>query len=185
MFDAFHIQSGWLHFSQGSGAVAGLFDRPAEAPGTRVAMQIDNLSRRTTREVFNDYAAPEEFSFAKSLVPVALARSEGDKLVSRSQSKRLTLRLERFQTVVLDFAGINNIGQGKMTFSVPATSTALATSVNTGLAPATMTLTMDPGRIATTLRQPGTNLYNGNFGTALNINLASPEAIRCTITGGN
>ena len=112
MFDAFHIPSGWLHFSQGSGAVAGLFDRPAEAPGTRVAMQIDNLSRRTTREVFNDYAAPEEFSFAKTLVPVAPARSEGDKLVSRSQSKRLTLRLERFQTVVLDFAGIDNIGQG-------------------------------------------------------------------------
>ena len=72
---------------------------------------------------------------------------------------------------------INNIGQGKMTFSVPATSTALATSVNTGLAPAIMTLTMDPGRITTTLRQPGTNLYNGNGGTALNINLASPEAV--------
>ena len=77
---------------------------------------------------------------------------------------------------------INNIGQGKMTFSVPATSTALATSVNTGLAPATMTLTMDPGRIATTLRQPGTNLYNGNFGTALNINLVSPEAINLSPT---
>ena len=72
---------------------------------------------------------------------------------------------------------INNIGQGKLTFSVPSTSTALAASVNTGLAPSTMTLTMDPGRVTTTLRQPGTNLYNGNSGTPLAINLASAEAI--------
>ena len=71
---------------------------------------------------------------------------------------------------------VNNIGKGKMTFSVPTTGTALAASVDTGLAPATMTLTMDPGRIANN-RQAGTNLYNGNNGTPLAINLASPEAI--------
>ena len=72
---------------------------------------------------------------------------------------------------------INNIGKGKLTFSVPATGNALAASVNTGLAPATMTLTMDPGRVTTNLRQPGTNLYAGSSGIAFAVNLASPEAI--------
>jgi hypothetical protein len=36
---------------------------------------------------------------------------KGEKLVARSQAKRLTLRFERFQTVVLDFAGVEEIGQ--------------------------------------------------------------------------
>jgi len=72
---------------------------------------------------------------------------------------------------------INNIGKGKLTFSVPTTGTALAASVNTGVAPATMTLTMDPGRVTTTLRQPGTNLYTNSSGIAYPINLISPEAI--------
>jgi len=44
-------------------------------------------------------------------VPVRLAQHEGEKLVSRSQAKRLTMRFERFQTVVLDFAGVEEIGQ--------------------------------------------------------------------------
>lgn len=72
---------------------------------------------------------------------------------------------------------ITNIGKGKLTFSVPATGTALAASVDTGVAPATMTLTMDPGRTAALLRQPGTNLYAGGTGNAFTVNLASPEAI--------
>jgi DNA-binding beta-propeller fold protein YncE len=71
---------------------------------------------------------------------------------------------------------VNNIGKGRLTFSVPSTGTALAASVNTGLAPATLTLTMDPGRFGIA-RQAGTNLYTGNNGTAYAVNLSSPEAI--------
>jgi hypothetical protein len=42
---------------------------------------------------------------------VKLAQHEGEKLVSRSQAKRLTMRFERFQSVVLDFEGVAEIGQ--------------------------------------------------------------------------
>lgn len=62
-------------------------------------------------KVFDKFAAPEEYTFAKTIVPVKLAQHEGEKLVSRSQAKRLTMRFERFQTVVLDFAGVEEIGQ--------------------------------------------------------------------------
>jgi hypothetical protein len=34
-----------------------------------------------------------------------------DNLVSRSQAKRLLMRVDRFKTVVLDFSGIASIGQ--------------------------------------------------------------------------
>ena len=78
---------------------------------------------------------------------------------------------------------INNIGKGKLTFAVPSTisggSAAIVVQASSGLAPADVTFTMDPGR-ANVNRQPGTNLYSGganNNGFAVNLNLASNEAI--------
>ena len=44
-------------------------------------------------------------------MPVRLAAHEGEKLVSRSQAKRLTIRFERFRHVILDFSGVQEIGQ--------------------------------------------------------------------------
>jgi len=59
----------------------------------------------------NEFAAPEEFTFARTVVPVRLALYEGEKLLSRSQAKRLSLRFERFANVVLDFQDVDEIGQ--------------------------------------------------------------------------
>ncbi|CAM3818687.1 STAS-like domain-containing protein [Roseateles saccharophilus] len=111
VFDVFDIRSGLAHFAHDDGKVDVLFERDAAAPGTTVFMQLANDSPRTTREVFDKFAAPEEYTFAKTLVPVRLAQHEGEKLVSRSQAKRLTMRFERFQTVVLDFTAVAEIGQ--------------------------------------------------------------------------
>lgn len=79
---------------------------------------------------------------------------------------------------------INNIGKGKLTFAVPSAisggSAALVLQASGGLAPATLTFTMDSGRAGVT-RQPGTNLYSGagtsNNGFAVNVSLVSAEAI--------
>src|SRR5690606_30821783 len=81
-------------------------DETPGMPGTLVLMRLDNDSPRTTSEVFDRFAAPEEYTFAKTIVPVRLAQYEGEKLVSRSQAKRLTMRFERFKTVILDFEGV-------------------------------------------------------------------------------
>ena len=40
-----------------------------------------------------------------------LAQYEGEKLVSRSQAKRVAHRFDRFKRVEVDFAGISEIGQ--------------------------------------------------------------------------
>ena len=88
-----------------------LLERPANAPGTLVLMRLANDCPRQLQDVFDQFAAPEEYTFAKTIVPVRLAQHEGEKLVSRSQAKRLTMRFERFQVVVLDFAGVEEIGQ--------------------------------------------------------------------------
>lgn len=111
MFDQFSIVSRNLFFSHEIASDDWLIDGEGEVAGTSVSMTLGNDCQRTTRSVFDEFAAPEEYTFAKTIVPVRLAQHEGEKLVSRSQAKRLTMRFERFQSVVLDFSGVEEIGQ--------------------------------------------------------------------------
>jgi DNA-binding beta-propeller fold protein YncE len=75
---------------------------------------------------------------------------------------------------------INNLGKGKLTFSVASgTNAAVEYSIQSGLAPSTITFTMDPGRSGVN-RLAGTNIYTGaasQSGTPLNVTLSSLEAI--------
>lgn len=111
MFDRFFIMSCNLFFSHDASREDWLIDGDQDVSGTVVVMMLDNDSGRTMSGVFDEFAAPEEYTFAKTIVPVRLAQHEGEKLVSRSQAKRLTMRFEKFQTVVLDFDGVDEIGQ--------------------------------------------------------------------------
>ncbi len=71
---------------------------------------------------------------------------------------------------------VSNLGKGKLTFSVPALTTAVVAEVKSGLAPSSISFTMDPGRVNVN-RRPGTNVYNGNNGQPVTVNLSSNEAI--------
>jgi len=88
-----------------------LIERDDNAEGTMVVMRLFNDSARTNKEVFDKFTTDEEYTFAKTIVPVRLAQYEGEKLVSRSQAKRLIFRFEKFKTVILDFSGVEEIGQ--------------------------------------------------------------------------
>jgi hypothetical protein len=75
---------------------------------------------------------------------------------------------------------INNLGKGRLTYSVATnTGTALVYQQASGLAPSTITFTMEPGRSGV-VRQPGTNIWTGagtQQGTPFNVTLSSPDAI--------
>jgi DNA-binding beta-propeller fold protein YncE len=75
---------------------------------------------------------------------------------------------------------INNAGQGRLTFSVATnSSSALVYHQSSGLAPATITFTLEPGRSGVT-RYPGTNLWTGagtSDGAPFNVTLSSAQAI--------
>ena len=43
---------------------------------------------------------------------VQMANQHGERLISRSQAKRVAKNLEKFSRVTLDFQGVNAIGQG-------------------------------------------------------------------------
>jgi hypothetical protein len=65
----------------------------------------------STKSIFAQYTAGDDFGFNKTVVPVRLAQYGDYKLVSRSQAKRLLARVDRFKVVILDFDGVESIGQ--------------------------------------------------------------------------
>ena len=112
MFDRFRIASEGLVFDHDHVYDEDLLDDADEAGGTRVAMQIGLGSTRTAKEVIDQFfSGPDDYSFAKTVVPVRLAKIGDENLVSRSQAKRLLQRVDRFRCVVLDFDQVGSIGQ--------------------------------------------------------------------------
>jgi len=111
VLDFFEIESHRLRFSHAPRESDAIEDRDTDTPGTRVRMRLANRSERHLQAVFDAFTDPEEYTFDKTVVPLRLAQYEGEKLVSRSQAKRVAHRFERFKRVELDFTGISEIGQ--------------------------------------------------------------------------
>jgi len=76
---------------------------------TFVYMRLVNNSGRILKEVFDEFSTESPGDFDKTVIPVRLANSSD--LVSRSQARRILSGLELFREVILDFSGIENIGQ--------------------------------------------------------------------------
>ena len=78
---------------------------------------------------------------------------------------------------------VSNAGSGKLTYAVTTISSALTSSVSTGVAPSSITFTMEPGRLTTVTRYPGTNLVSITGptstiqGQSFDVSLASAQAI--------
>lgn len=78
--------------------------------GTFIKMSISLKSSKTPKEIMDQYANAE-IGFSKTIVAVALSADPGDPHISRSQAKRLLMGLEKFKTIVLDFKGVESVGQ--------------------------------------------------------------------------
>lgn len=82
-----------------------------DSAGTTVFMKLKTNCMRTASSVFKAFSSSGGYDFAKTVIPVVLARHGNEALVSRSQAKRLLSRVDLFQTVMLDFDGVEAIGQ--------------------------------------------------------------------------
>jgi len=115
VFDLFEIDSMGLKFSHQDKLEFDFLvdsDLLSDSSGTLVFMKINRNSEREIKSVFDDFTAgPDDFQFNKTVIPVKLAAYENEKLVSRSQAKRLLARVERFTNVIFDFADVASIGQ--------------------------------------------------------------------------
>ena len=112
LLDSFDILSGGCFFTHTFGSDEDwILERPQSSDGTAVFMKLNNHSARTDKQIFDQFSSGDDYGFTKTVVPVRLAQYGEDKLISRSQAKRLLARVELFRTVLFDFRGVEAIGQ--------------------------------------------------------------------------
>jgi anti-sigma regulatory factor (Ser/Thr protein kinase)/biotin operon repressor len=113
MFDEFAIISGDVCFSHKNPSEEDwILQSDSSASGTSVHLKLANHTERSSREVFDQFTEDGDYGFTKTIVPVDLVQYGDDSLISRSQAKRLLNRFDRFRTVILDFEGVEQVGQG-------------------------------------------------------------------------
>ncbi|MBQ2941675.1 MAG: DUF4325 domain-containing protein [Clostridia bacterium] len=78
--------------------------------GTVVRMTLSNNTKKVLSEVFSTFAPVNE-GFVKTTIPVAHMFSGGNP-VSRSEARRLLGSIALFNDIILDFSGVEEIGQG-------------------------------------------------------------------------
>ena len=114
MFDSFSIIADGIHFVR-SAMNDWLFEATTKKEGehgTTILMKISTKATRTAKEIFDKYRSEfDEIGFSKTIIPLKLMEYEGEKLISRSQAKRLLRRADKFKEVILNFDGIAEIGQ--------------------------------------------------------------------------
>ncbi|MEX0874628.1 MAG: DUF4325 domain-containing protein [Actinomycetota bacterium] len=79
--------------------------------GTRVRWDVDAHTNRTIKSVFDLYADRDTLRFSRSRATISLFET-ATTFVSRSEAKRLSHGLERFEEVMVDFTGVREVGQG-------------------------------------------------------------------------
>jgi hypothetical protein len=111
MFDHFAIGADKTYYGHKFGDEADWIMEWGPA-GTTVIMELSNHTARRSEKIFEQYASSEgDYGFNKTVVPVKLAQYGNDKLISRSQAKRVVARLELFKAILFDFTGVPTVGQ--------------------------------------------------------------------------
>jgi predicted transcriptional regulator len=88
------------------------FHQTQRKRGTIISLIINCNTTRNLLEVFKAYQDSDSLAFNKTEVKVRLAKFYGERLISRSQAKRVVRNLEKFNHVILDFKNVVAVGQG-------------------------------------------------------------------------
>lgn len=112
LVDSFDLFSGGVYFNHIFGDDQDWISESSEPwTGTLVWMKLGNHTARTCKKIFDQYSSDDDYGFIKTVVPVRLAQYGNDRLISRSQAKRVLSRVELFKTVLFNFEGVPAIGQ--------------------------------------------------------------------------
>lgn len=77
--------------------------------GTKVNFSVNVKTKKRLDDIFKKYT-DSSFEFSKTSVIIRLYRM-GSECISRSQARRIEAGLEKFKTIILDFKGMDTIGQ--------------------------------------------------------------------------
>ena len=78
--------------------------------GTTVWWEVDPMSTRDATEIFRGFTDAESLEFTRTVIPLRVLG--GPSFISRAEARRVTDQLERFEEAVLDFSGVDDVGQG-------------------------------------------------------------------------
>ena len=109
MMDNFLISSSGKIFTSSKFDDDTIFDMNAHIQGTCVLMSLSNFTHKTPKDIFDQYSDVDG-SFVTTRIPLKSIFDAAP--VSRSQAKRVCNRLEKFAEVILDFEGVEWMGQG-------------------------------------------------------------------------
>lgn len=109
--DEYAILSGGVYFTHQLGHQEDwILESQKVTHGTMVVMKLKNHTARKLKKIFDEFA-DVDYGFQKTVVPVVLAQYGDEAVVSRSQAKRLLNRIDKFKVVILDFKGVESVGQ--------------------------------------------------------------------------
>jgi predicted transcriptional regulator len=85
-------------------------EKVGDTDGTKIEFNIKKDCDRALKPLFEAYT--DDFTFTKTDIFVDLSKRFGERLISRSQAKRVCKRLTEFTHVTLDFKKVQVVGQG-------------------------------------------------------------------------
>jgi predicted transcriptional regulator/anti-sigma regulatory factor (Ser/Thr protein kinase) len=109
LMDSFFILSDGKIFTTSKFEDDNIIDMKTALNGTCVFMSLSNFTNKTTKEIFDQYS-DDDGGFVTTKIPLKHIFDTAP--VSRSQAKRICNRLEKFSEAILDFDGIEWMGQG-------------------------------------------------------------------------
>ena len=111
-FDSYSIVSGKVEFSHYHHDERDwVMQDDDNIDGTYIVMRLLKNSKTDIKKVLDKFTSGGDKAFSKTIVPVSMALYGDDKLVSRSQAKRVLVGIEKFKEVVFNFKGVETIGQ--------------------------------------------------------------------------
>ena len=112
-FDRFEIYANNLHYIRDNQTQDwGLETINSKMEGSSIHMRINRDTPTSLIGVLKQYQHLDDASFSRTEVLVKLSLWGNEPLISREQAKRVTLGLEKFHHIILDFSDVRLIGQG-------------------------------------------------------------------------
>lgn len=107
--DSFELRSGKYRLTFDNEKKDLILSEMRPLKGTEVSFTIKSQTRRSLPALFAEYAN-DDFDFDRTSYPIVILKQGG--VVSRSQARRLTMGLDKFDRIILDFAKVKEMGQG-------------------------------------------------------------------------
>lgn len=103
-------QISWVVDNEIDDVAWGWLDKPRAGTLVRCEIRLDTTI--APRDVYAELSNPATGRFDKTTIHVDLFNEHGGSFVSRTEAKAIGTRLEGFEEIEIDFAGISEIGQG-------------------------------------------------------------------------